>query len=136
MLIASRRLERLSGLDVGKQDRELVAPDPADRIARADRRAQGPHDPPQQFVPRAVPVTVVDLLEMVDVQEQDGTLVCPARRRRDLSDGTLLEAAAVEATRQGSARETSIRAMCWRPWLRACQALIAPVQESITTKSA
>src|SRR5439155_17764627 len=36
---------------------------------------------------------------------------------------------------RGSLRELSASALCWRSWLRACQALIAPAHASTTVKS-
>ncbi len=55
-----------------EQERELVAPEPGDRVHRAQHRLQAVGEPRQQAVAGGVPERVVDLLEVVDVEEQHG----------------------------------------------------------------
>ena len=68
-------------LDAVEQDRELVAPEPGDGVLAARRAttvrgAQAPLQPArerdQQLIPDEVAEAVVDHLETVEVQEQDG----------------------------------------------------------------
>ena len=58
--------------DVLEQDPELVASEPSDRVARAQRLAQSRRDVDEQRVARGVAHAVVDELELVEVEEQDG----------------------------------------------------------------
>ncbi len=69
------------GRDVGRfalaphvlaKDHELVAPEPADGVTRAEARPQPLPDADQHLVPRGVPQAVVDDLEPVEVEEHHG----------------------------------------------------------------
>ena len=60
-------------VDVGREDDELVAADAGDGVHRPERRATSCcGDPSQHDVSRGVPLRVVDLLEPVEVDEEDG----------------------------------------------------------------
>src|SRR5690606_25667861 len=63
------------------EDRELVAPDAGDRLARAGEVGQARGDGPQQLVARGVPEDVVDVLEAVDADGDDRGGRPLARRR-------------------------------------------------------
>ena len=63
---------------------ELVAAEPADGVAGADRAAQPGGDLPQQLVAGRVAERVVDLLEAVEVAEEDaevGAVAPPSEMR-------------------------------------------------------
>jgi hypothetical protein len=66
------RGRRLAGGRVRQQHGELVAAEPRDEIAGAQRAAQAPRHLDEQRVARQVPEAVVDRLEVVEVDEQDG----------------------------------------------------------------
>jgi len=51
---------------------ELVAPDPADSVGRADRALEGADGLDEDLVARGVAVEVVVRLELVDVEDEDG----------------------------------------------------------------
>ena len=56
--------------EVGEHDRELVAAEPGQRVALAQRAAEALGDDLEQLVAVVVPERVVDLLEAVEVDEQ------------------------------------------------------------------
>jgi hypothetical protein len=64
----SHRAAEIAG---GKDHRELLAADPAHDIRRAHRAAQQVRDLEQQLVPDPVPVDVVHLLEVVEVEHHE-----------------------------------------------------------------
>ena len=53
------------------QDRELVAAEPGDRVARSDHALELPRDLDEQLVAGVVAQTVVDVLEPVEIEERD-----------------------------------------------------------------
>ena len=67
------------GLEQLEQDRELVAAEPGDDVAGADRRAQPHGDLDEQAVAGVVADAVVDLLEAVEVDEQHAEMLPGAR---------------------------------------------------------
>ena len=58
--------------DVVQQQAELVAAEARDRVGRPDGLAESRRDARQQLVAGVVPERVVDLLEVIEVDEQDG----------------------------------------------------------------
>ena len=86
--MASRDLGRdLSGAvgagDLGHEDRELVAAEPGDRVARAQGSLRRPADHREQEIAVVVAQGVVDLLEAVEVDEQHRRRRSPAVCHRD-----------------------------------------------------
>ena len=72
-LDALREMFGVGGLaDVMDQEHELVAAEARDRVARAQRGAQPAADLFEQSVAEAVPPAVVDPLEAIEIQEEDG----------------------------------------------------------------
>jgi hypothetical protein len=63
---------RSRGIGLFDQDRELVAAHARDRVGRRERRAQALADRLQQLVAGEVSQTVVDRLEVVEIEEQHG----------------------------------------------------------------
>ena len=57
---------------VGDHNRELVAAEPEDLLVRADRAQEDAGDGREHLVARRVAESVVDLLEVVDVEEHEG----------------------------------------------------------------
>jgi hypothetical protein len=68
--------ERVGRRAGGKDDRELLAADPAHRVRPAHRRAKYVGDVPEHLVALAVPADVVHALEVVDVEhhQRDGVV--------------------------------------------------------------
>ncbi len=89
----ARRIDAVAG---GHDDGELLAAEPADDVVRPDRRAQRVGQEPQQLVADAVAVHVVDALEVVDVEHQDGDGPMRSTRLLDRVQQPLVEAAVVE----------------------------------------
>jgi hypothetical protein len=85
----------------GRQDhRELLAPDTADDVARPDRGAQDVRDLDQQLVADAMAVHVVHLLEVVQVEHQDGDRVVSGRGRHERLAQPVVEGPVVVEARQ------------------------------------
>jgi hypothetical protein len=63
---------RASGVGAGQQDGELVAAHPGQEIAGPERLLEPRSDEAEQVVADAVPEAVVDLLEPVQVEHEDG----------------------------------------------------------------
>jgi hypothetical protein len=82
-------------LDIGQEQRELVAPEPERLTARSEARADGR----EHEVADRVPMTVVDVLEVVDVEEADADRRA-ALRRRHLVVEALVEPAAIAHARE------------------------------------
>ena len=83
-LNALREVLGVGGLpDVMDQEHELVAAEARDRVARAQRGAQPAADLLEQRVAEAVPPAVVDPLEAIEIQEEDGERPAPVRVRRE-----------------------------------------------------
>ncbi len=64
---------------VRNDDRELIAAESRHEPAFADRALQPRCDFDQQLIARLMPLAVVDLLEIVEIQEQDRESVVPTR---------------------------------------------------------
>ena len=84
----------------GKYDRELVTPEPCHRIRVARAVLQTPSDLTQQQIPDVVPERVVDVLEIVQIDQQQGgeTSIAPCLRHRPLQP--ILEQQPVRQARQ------------------------------------
>ncbi len=86
---------RLAGGAAGEDDGELVAAEPGQGVAGAAAPAQDVGHFSDQLVAGGVTVGVVDLLEVIEVEHQDGAggALAPRPRHRDLQ--VFVEAAAV-----------------------------------------
>ena len=73
-------------------DHELVAADPADQVVRAEVGPQPAGHRDEQLVADAVAERVVDELEPVEVEEQDGDALDPSRPRSSEHPGEVLAA--------------------------------------------
>jgi hypothetical protein len=82
-------------LDVGQRDQELVAAEPRQQVALAQRAEQALADVPQQLVAHGVAQRVVDALEAVEVEEQHGQALLVARRVAEHAPQVLEEGVAV-----------------------------------------
>ena len=71
------------GLQVLAENRELVAAESRDRVARPDQRLELARHLDQQLVARVVPEAVVDVLEAVEVEERHADVRLRARAARD-----------------------------------------------------
>ena len=122
--------------DVGEQDAELVAAEPGDGVALAQRRGAGARPTSlQQQVAVVVAERVVDLLEPVEVDQEERCVGPSACARQDRLVGAVAEEAAVRergervvaARRAPSARRApgarrracAARVRRWRPAGRA-----------------
>ena len=76
-------------------DRELLTADAAHHVRRPHRRAQDVCDPEQQLVADAVPVHVVDALEVVQVEHHEGDGVVLDRRAHELLAQAVVESPVV-----------------------------------------
>ena len=84
------------GLVARRHDhRELLAADPADDVGGADGRPQVVGEVREHLVADRVPVDVVDLLEVVDVDHHHGDVLVRARGVRELAAEPLVEVAVV-----------------------------------------
>ena len=92
----------LGPFDVGvrQQDREFVAPDAERAIGPAERTVHELAEAAQEAVATGVPSTVVDGLELVEVDDQERERVLVARCRRHLAIELLLEGPMVAESRQ------------------------------------
>jgi hypothetical protein len=100
---------------VGQQDRELVAAQPRDGVARAQHAGDPRADELEQLVAAVVAERVVDLLELVEVEQHHDRLV-PSRWAVDSARSTR----SWNSARFGSPVRTSCRARlslssAWRP---------------------
>ena len=57
-----------------KQDAEFLAAEPGKHVRRAQQGPDGPADPLQHLVAHGMAKSVVDMLEMIDVERDDGCL--------------------------------------------------------------
>ena len=87
--------ERALEVTRGDDDRELLAADPTDDVRRADGRAEDVRDVQEQLVADAVPVDVVHLLEVVQVDHHERDGVVLDRRPHELLAETVVEGAVV-----------------------------------------
>ena len=86
---------RLRVVDVLEQDRELVAAEPGRGIGRAYARGDALRDLEQDAVADGVTEAVVDGLEVVEIDEQDGHSDAVAQRPCDRMADALVEQRAV-----------------------------------------
>src|SRR5207244_7603089 len=86
--------ERRPIVVIGEEKRELVAPEPKGLAALAKPRA----DLREDAVSRWVPVAVVDLLEVVDVDEAESQWPCLVLRAQQLALEPLVEVAMIAET--------------------------------------
>jgi hypothetical protein len=84
----------------GEDDRELLAADPADDVARAHGRAQVVGELGEHLVAHGMPEDVVDLLEVVDVDHHDGDVLVRGRGERQLAPEALVEVTVVVEPRE------------------------------------
>ncbi len=82
------------------QHRELVAAHPGDRVTGSQRAAQPLRHPDEQLIAVAVPEAVVDVLEVVEVDEQDGQRVAPPPRPGERVVEPVGEQGAIGQTRE------------------------------------
>ena len=74
--------DRVLSVGPGQDDEDLLAADPVDRVAGAQRGAHRVGDVLQDGVAGGVAELVVDALEVVEVAEQQGVRERPSRGRR------------------------------------------------------
>src|SRR5262249_40163837 len=98
---ASGERDGLLAADVLEQQRELVSAEPGDRVARAHDLLEPARDDPQELVAGVVAEAVVDLLEAVEVDEENGDLVLGARRPRKFVVEAVAEESAVGEAGEG-----------------------------------
>ena len=88
--------QRLLTICAGKQDGELVAAEAADDVCRSDPVAEKRREPREYLVADGVAECVVDALEMVHVDDQDGALAAIAAAVGDPAIEVLGEATAIQ----------------------------------------
>ena len=93
---ALRHPERLVGIGVGQHDGELLAPVPGRDIVGPDRLLDDLRDLPQRRITLGMAVLVVEALEVIDVDHQDGDLVPEPLGLQQLARQVLLEVPMVE----------------------------------------
>ena len=97
---AACETERVSRVAGGKDDGELLAADAADDVARAHERRRHLAERDEDLVPDAVAADVVDALELVDVEHEQGDGVACTARACQLCAEPLVEVAVVEEAGQ------------------------------------
>ncbi len=95
---ACREPERRARVARGHDHAELLAADAADDVGLAHGLARQTRDLDEQLVAGSVAVDVVDTLEVVEVEHQDGDRVVGARGTRQLGAQPLVEVAVVVET--------------------------------------
>ena len=94
----SRDEERQSGIRVGHGDDKLLAPHAAGKIDPADGLADPPGKLAQHIVARRVAISVVDRLEVVDVEDQHRQRLLPRDRLLHQRGEVALKIAAIVET--------------------------------------
>src|SRR5687768_2489185 len=117
---AHREVEGAVRLRVGKQNRELIAPRAGNEIARAGDFAQQRSQIAHDAVASEVAIGVVDLLEDVDVDGDEGEARPLASGTSDLTLELLLEATPVETSAEGIG-EHHLRELGAQPVVRATE---------------
>ena len=92
------------------QDRELVAAQAGDRVARRSAHPAGARRRPQQRVAGEVTEPVVDRLEVVEVEEQHGSVAA----------ALAADDSACSTRSMKSARLASPVSGSWNAWCRSC----------------
>ena len=87
-------------VDVGQDDRELVAAEPPGDVDRPARRADRGRDPPQRLIARDMAARVVQRLEVVEVDDDDRDVRLAADGPRELLLEPLVEGAVVQDSGQ------------------------------------
>ncbi len=87
--------------DVDEGDGELVAAEPGDQVALAERRLNAGADVAQHLVAAGVIGGVVDLLELVDVEAEDGDMAAIAMHAIDGRGQALAERLAIGKAGEG-----------------------------------
>ena len=64
-------LDRRFQIGLGKNQNELLAPQPTGDIAAADTSLQQAAEAPQNFVPGAVTIGIIKTLEMINIEHHD-----------------------------------------------------------------
>ena len=85
---------------LGQQQRELLAAEPGDRVRRTHRIPEPLGQHHEHVVPHAVPVPVVDELEVVEVDDHERAGMPPPDRAFELDPERTLEAAPVRRPRE------------------------------------
>lgn len=85
-----------------QQNGELLTPQAADRVLRAQRRLACLHQALQDPISDRVSVVVVDQLEMVQIQHQDGQVLGIALRARQLVIGQFQKSLSTTMAVRGS----------------------------------
>src|SRR5690606_7407065 len=85
------------GFAAGKDRRELLATDTTEQIARAQGGRRRACYPRQHLIAHLMPVGVVDLLEVIDIQQQERQGTATLAGVFELRAGLLEEIAAVAA---------------------------------------
>ena len=101
---ALREAERAREVARRQDDRELLAADPADDVVSANRVAQHVRDLQEELVSDAVPVDVVDPLEVVEVDHHERDRVVLHRGPHHLLAQPVVEGAVVVEAREGVGR--------------------------------
>ena len=107
--------EGLAGVaDVLDQHRELVPPQPCDRVPGAEARLEPPREGDEHLVPGHVPEAVVDHLELVevDVEDRERIVVAPP------AAGEGLAQAVAEQRAVGEAGQRVVERVVEEPFLR------------------
>jgi hypothetical protein len=92
---ALRKGERSPGVRIGSDDHELVASQPAEHVTEPKPLRAALGDRPKKIVPDAVAEPVVDLLEAVEVERDQGERLSAARAAGEGALDLLLEEAPV-----------------------------------------
>jgi hypothetical protein len=101
--------------DIGREDDELVTPDARDGVHGPKSRGQLLGDPLQRSVSRGMPLGVVELLELVEVDEEDSDALAGALGvRKSLVDAV---------DQDGAVWQTGQRVMCRLLGQRSLRAL-------------
>ena len=88
------------GIGVRQEDRELVPSDPEPSVGGTDRHRDQPPQGTEELVPDRVPVLVVDLLQVVEVEQRQRQWVGVTVGVRDLARQLLLERPMVPEPRE------------------------------------
>ena len=94
-------------LDAGAEDGELVAAEARDQVAVAHGAAQPVRDLDQQPVAGLVAEAVVDDLEVVEVEEEDGDALAASAAPRSAARNAARSGRPVSASNPGAAWKTS-----------------------------
>ena len=91
---------RTNRIGVTKEEQEFLTAEPHGRVAGPYEAAERSTDPTQHEIAGAVPATVVDLLEPVEIEQQDRQRLTAAHALRQFPFADLAKPAAVEKSGQ------------------------------------